>query len=106
MMVDTLTSAPFAANIGKNLTVETAEADLALEVISIKEAPLAAGPNSKRTPFSVILRGPESPCLANGSYHLRTDGEEGWRLESVYLNRIIQPASSDSTGAFYQVIFN
>lgn len=105
MMIDTLTSTPFTALIGKRLIVEAAEAELAVEVTGVKENPLAAGPNSKRTPFSVTLRGPDSPCLSDGSYYLRTDGEDGWRLEDVYLNRIIPPADSDGTGAFYQVIF-
>jgi hypothetical protein len=28
----------------------------------------------QRTPFSVILHGPDSPCLSDGYDHLRTDG--------------------------------
>jgi hypothetical protein len=105
MELETLTSAPFTARIGAHVTVEAAEAELALEVIGVKENPLAAGPNAQRTPFNVTLRGPDSPSLADGCYHLRTDGPDGWRLESCYLNRIIPPANSDGTGAFYQVIF-
>ncbi len=105
MTIDTLTSVPFTALIGKELIVEAAEAELVVEVISVKENPLAAGPNSKRTPFSTILRGPDSPCLSNGSYHLRADGKDSWRMEDIYLNRIIPPADSDGTGVFYQVIF-
>lgn len=105
MMLDTLNSAPFAALEGKILTVEAAQGELALEVVGVREAPLAAGPNSRRTPFSVLLRGPDSPCLADGCYALRADEGEAWRLEGLYLNRVIQPASSDGRGAFYQVIF-
>jgi hypothetical protein len=105
MMVDTLTRVPFETRIGKNVTVEAAEAELTLEIVNVKENPLAAGPNSKRTPFSVVLRGPESPCLSDGSYHLRADDEDSWRLENVYLNRIIPLANSDGTGAFYQLVF-
>lgn len=103
--MDSLTSAPFAACIGKNLTVEAAEGELALEVLGVKENPLASGPNSKRTPFSVMLRGPDSPSLSDGCFNLRTDGEAGWRLEGVYLNRIVPAANSDGSGAFYQAIF-
>jgi hypothetical protein len=105
MMVETLTSAPFTTLIGKNIIVEAAEAELAIEVISVKENPLAAGPNAKRTPFSVVLRGPDSPSLSDGSYHLRSDDKKSWRLENIYLNRIIPLAESDGTGAFYQAIF-
>lgn len=105
MLLDTLTSAPMAARIGKNLIVEAAETELMLEVISVKENSVAAGPNAKRTPFNVVLHGPDSPCLADGHYHLRVDDENSWRLENVYLNRIIPPAGTDGTGAFYQVIF-
>ncbi|MBS1188762.1 MAG: hypothetical protein H6R10_554 [Rhodocyclaceae bacterium] len=104
-MLDTLTSAPFAARMGKSLTVEAAEGELVLKVLSVKENPLAAGPNAKRTPFSVTLQGPDSPCLSDGCFNLRVDGEDGWRLEGVYVNRIIPPANSDGKGAFYQAIF-
>lgn len=105
MQLETLDSAPFAARIGTSLTVEAAEAELVLEIIGVKEHPLAAGPNSKRTPFNVTLRGPESPSLADGCYHLRMEGADGGRLEGCYLNRIIPPANSDGNGAYYQVIF-
>lgn len=102
MMLDTLTSAPFAAREGKTLTVEASKGELALEIIGVQENPLAAGPNSQRTPFSVMLRGPDSPCLTDGCYALRAD--DAWRLEAVYLNRIIPPANTDGRGAFYQLI--
>lgn len=105
MMIETLTSAPFAARIGKTLTVEAAEGELAVEVFGVKENPLSAGPNSKRTPFSVTLRGPDSPCLADGCFNLRAEGDDGWRLEGVYINRIVPSAGSDGTGAFYQAVF-
>ncbi len=105
MMIDTLTSEPFTAQIGKKLIIEGAEAELMLEVLDVKESPKAAGPDSKRTPFSVTLHGPDTPYLTDGTYHLRFDGEENLRLENVYLNRIIPPASSGGTGAFYQIIF-
>ena len=105
MMFDTLTSTSFADHIGRHLTVEAAEAELRLLVTNVREHPMAAGPNAKRTPFCVFLRGPESPCLRDGRYDLRTDGEDGWRLQGIYLNRIIPPADSDGTGAFYQLVF-
>jgi len=105
MILDTLTSALFVAREGNTLTVEAREDELALNVISITESPLSAGPNSRRTPFKVLLHGPDSPSLADGCYALRADGDDAWRLEGVYLNRIIPPASTDGRGAFYQVIF-
>jgi hypothetical protein len=104
MMLDTLPSTQFAARAGKELVVETAQGDFALEILSVKENPLAAGPNSKRTPFSVLLHGPDTPCLADDCYALRID-DEALRLEGIYLNRIIPPANTDGCGAFYQVIF-
>ncbi len=105
MKIDTLTSAPFAALIGKKLIVEAAESEVPLDVIGVNENQLAAGPNSQRTPFSVMLRGPESPCLANGHYHIKADNDEAWRLQGIYLNRIIPPGNSDGTGIFYQLVF-
>lgn len=104
-MLHTLTSEPFAARIGHDLIVEGGNGELALRIYSVKENPLAAGPGSKRTPFRVLLRGPDSPSLADGCFNLRVDGADGWRLEGVYLNRIIPSADSDGTGAFYQIVF-
>lgn len=106
MQLDTLISAPFAARVGKCLTAETSAGDFALEVINVKENPRGAGSNAKRIPFSVVLRGAASPCLSDDSYTLRADDEESWRLEGVYVNRIIPPSSTDGQGAFYQVIFS
>ena len=105
MQIDSLTSAPFAAQVGKHLVIEAAEDELTLAVRSVKENPLAAGPNAKRTPFTVILQGPDSPSLADGHYHMRVEGEDNWKLENIYLNRILAPANSDGAGAYYQVIF-
>lgn len=105
MLIDTLTSDPFAARVGKDLTIEAIEDELVLNVISVKENAMGTGPGAKRTPFSVILQGPGSPCLADGNYHLRVDDEDSWRLENIYLNRIIPPASTDGAGAFYQINF-
>ncbi len=87
------------------MTVEAADGELALEIFGVKENPLSAGPNAQRTPFCVTLRGPDSPCLIDGCFNLRADGEDGWRLDGVYINRIIPSANSDGTGAFYQAIF-
>ncbi|MHB9119622.1 MAG: DUF6916 family protein [Burkholderiales bacterium] len=77
-MLDTLSSALFAAREGKILTVEASEQELALEIVGVKENPLAAGFNSKREPFNVLLRGPDSPCLADGCYALRAE-PGGWK---------------------------
>lgn len=104
-LLASLTSAPFAARIGKTLTVEATEGELVLEIFGVKENPLSAGPNAQRTPFSVTLRGPDSPCLIDGCFNLRADGADGWRLDGVYINRIIPSAHSDGAGAFYQAIF-
>ena len=54
MQLDTLTSAPFKAFVGKTLTVEGAEGGLEVEVFSVNDNPLSAGPNSKRTPFCAV----------------------------------------------------
>lgn len=104
-ILHTLTGEPFAARIGQDLMAEGGNGELALRIYTVKENPLAAGPGSRRTPFRVLLRGPDSPVLADGCFNLRTDGADGWRLEGVYLNRIIPCAGSDGTGAFYQIVF-
>ncbi len=106
MILDTLTGDFFAAHQGKLLTVDAVDEQLALEVMSVEETPQSAGPNSKRTPFRVLLRGPDSPCLYDGCYSFRANDAEDWRLDDIYINRIIAPANSDGQGAFYQIIFS
>lgn len=105
MSIEILTAAPFAARLGSRLTVEAAEGELALEILRVTEQPLAAGPGARRTPFSVLLRGPESPCLADGCYALRAEGNKDWRLEGCHVSRIVPPADTDGRGAFYQIAF-
>ncbi|MBI5936819.1 MAG: hypothetical protein HY850_03130 [Betaproteobacteria bacterium] len=105
MELNSLTSAAFAALAGKAVTVQAAQGELALEVFDVKEKAMAQGPNAKRVPFSVLLRGPESPCLIDGCYGLHVDGETPWQLEAVFLTRIVPPASSDGSGAYYQLAF-
>lgn len=106
MTLATLTGDFFAAHQGKLLTVEAVNGQLTLEVMSVEETPQSAGPNSKRTPFRVLLRGPDSPCLEDGCYSFRANDDENWRLEDIYINRIIAPANSDGQGAFYQIVFS
>lgn len=102
----TLTSSHFAIHEGTSLLAETTAGDLPLEIIGVKENPLAAAPNAARMPFDVLLRGAVAPCLVDGCYAMRVDGDNGWRLEGVYLSRIVQPRGIDGPGAFYQVVFN
>lgn len=102
-MLDTINSGLFAPWVAKQITVETVEGELLVDVFEVRENPRAAGPNSKRVPFDILLRGAESPCLLGGIYNLRT---EDWRLEGVHITRIIPHANSDGSGAFYQAIFN
>jgi len=106
MTLDTVTSDFFAAHQGKLLTAEAVNGQLALEIMSVEETPLSAGPNSKRTPFRVLLRGPDSPDLQDGCYTFRANDDENWRLDGIYINRIIAPTHSDGQGAFYQIVFS
>ena len=105
MQLDSLTSAPFVAHIGKFLTVEADQGTMEVEVLSVKESPASAGPNSKRTPFCVVLRGPLTPFLEDGCFNLCAQGVDGWRLDGVFINRIVPSVNTDGKGAFYQLAF-
>lgn len=108
MTLATLSGQLFSARIGASVTVEAADGELPLEVLGVKENPLGSGPGATRIPFSVLLRGPESPCLLDGCYGIRDaarEDAEALRLEGVFLNRVLPPAGTDGRGAFYQIIF-
>jgi hypothetical protein len=105
MKLETMTSAHFSTLLERSCWVETGNGTLELTVAKVREAPHAGLPKATRTPFSVLLRGPESPALLEGSCALRVDGADGWRLEGVYISRVMPPVYL-APGAYYQLVFN
>ena len=104
-MLDSITSAHFLAVSHKSCWIETADGDLELTIEWIKENPNATLPGARCTAFTVLFRGPETPSFRDGIGNLRTDGPDGWRLEGVFLNRVMPPPGNPP-GAYYQLIIN
>lgn len=105
MQLETIASERFSALLNRSCWVEVDNGTLELTVAKVWESPNAALPNAKRTPFSVLLRGPESPVLVEGCCALRSGPEDGWRLEGAYIGRVMPPPQL-APGAYYQLIFN
>lgn len=55
-------------------------------------------PAVERPPFSLIFRGPQSPCLNQGSFHLRHE-----TLGPLLL--FLVPVQSDGDGTDYEAVF-
>lgn len=104
-MIETITSAYFAALVDKSCWVEAGGGELELAVHGVRERPHTALPGARRVPFGVLFRGPESPALTDGLCTLRVDGPEGWRLEGVFVNRVVPPPGG-APGAYYQLVVN
>jgi hypothetical protein len=104
-MLETITSAYFTALVEQTIWAETSDGELALTVDSVRELAHAALPNASRIPFTAVFRGPESPTLTDGICSLRADGPEGWRLEGVFVNRVMPPPGR-VPGAYYQLVIS
>lgn len=102
-MLETITAAQFAGLVDKTCWLEADGGPLEVTVHLVKENPRFMLPKASRMPFTVLLRGPESPAMTDGLCHLRVDGPEGWRLEEVFINRIMPPYG-EPPGAYYQLV--
>lgn len=102
MEIETLASSSFSAFLEQSCWIEAGNGILETTVARVRETPNSALPNAQRTPFIVLLRGPEDPVAGDGICALRT---EGWRVEGVYINRVMPPLDL-APGAYYQVVFN
>jgi hypothetical protein len=100
-MLDRLTAAMFAEQIGKTFRLEPADGpvlDLVLvEARSLSLHPGAPGP--RRDPFSLVFLGPKVPVLPQRIYPL--ENEAFGRLEIFLV-----PIGADADGVKYEAIFN
>ena len=100
-MLDQLTVATFAEQLGKTFRLEREDRpplDLVLAEarnLSARSSPLAA----RREPFSLLFRGPAAPILPQRIYAL--ENETLGRLEIFLV-----PIGADADGVQYEAVFN
>jgi hypothetical protein len=96
MRLDELTLATFEPLVGEPFTLGAGSESVALV---LESATLLAGRPGARDPFSLVLRGPTEPLLAQAIYAL--DHAKLGRLEIF-----IVPIGRDETGVGYEAIFS
>ena len=100
-MLDRLTVAMFAEQIGKTFRLQLADGP-ALELVLVEARNLSLPPGNsgpRRDPFSLLFRGPKAPMLPQRIYPL--ENEAFGRLEIFLV-----PIGADADGVKYEAIFN
>lgn len=95
MNLDELTVATFEPHVGETFTIGAAPADVALVLDSATA--LSERPGG-RDPFSLVLRGPPQPLLAQATYRLD-------HAALGVLEIFIVPIAHDADGTSYEAIF-
>lgn len=94
---DPLSLDRFTPLLGSHFDLPCAEGDdLRLELI--EASALENIPSAGRQPFSLLFRGPQTPCLAQASYHLQ-------HAELGRLFVFLVPIQSDPQGTDYEAVF-
>lgn len=96
--IDQLTAKDFAPYVGR--VVQPAGSDLGLVLVSVTRSEFPGWQAAPREPFSLILRGPARPVLAEGLHRLAiADGP----VLALYVIPV-QTAGRDHQD--YQIVFN
>jgi hypothetical protein len=96
--IDQLTAQDFTQFIGK--ACRPAGSGLALTLATIDTREFPGWEAAARKPFSLILRGPRSPVLPEGPYHI---GIEDGPVLTLYIIPILTAADDHQD---YQIVFN
>ncbi len=98
-MLEKLTFRDFFERVGEQFRVAGSEAPIALALVEATDLSRPNAPGPRRTPFSLIFRGPSSPVLP----------QRIWPLEHAVLGRLeifLVPIGPDEKGMRYEAIFN
>ena len=96
MQLDALKPEDFESLIGGVLVLEVSGDPVECEITEVRRLP----PHAVRAhPFSVILRGPRSRPLAQGTYPLR-------HPQHGRLDLFVVPVGPDQAGLCYEITFN
>lgn len=103
-----LTIDQFAGSVDAAFTLVQRNQSLELTLVAVKGNPDGAGPESRRTPFSLILRADESSGHPIQNLRELTGDLHGLQsglVAGVMVVRVLRPAGLPP-GAYYQVSFS
>ena len=98
-MLESLTLGDFFERIGEEFLVAAGETTVDLVLVETTDFARRENPGPRRSPFSLIFRGPSAPVLAQKTY----------ALENAALGRLeifLVPIGPDASGMRYEAIFN
>jgi hypothetical protein len=102
-----VTSDLFHERVDSPFSLAAGEYTLPVTLVDCKECPDAAGPDSTRTPFSILFRADlvESHAMQQAvEFHCDIHGLEHGVIAGLIINRTLRPPKM-SEGAYYHVVF-
>lgn len=103
-----LDAAMFAQFIDSSFILESGASSQPVILVDCREKPEAAGPDSARTPFSLLLRAepdPGHPLQEIREFHGNLHGLEEGVVSGVLVQRTLRPATRPA-GIYFQIVFN
>jgi hypothetical protein len=106
--IASLTSNLFAHRLDDEFHIISGDLSMPVRLVSCTENPDGAGPDSVRTPFSLLFRADEDnshPMQHAQSFDCSVAGLEAGPVESVHISRTLRPPRQPA-GAYFQLSFN
>lgn len=98
-MLESLTQKDFLEKVGEEFRIVNRDAPIVLTLVEAIDLSRPDAPGPRRSPFSLVFRGPLAPVMPQRTY----------ALEHASLGRLeifIVPIGPDANGMRYEAIFN
>ena len=98
-MLESLTFGDFSGRIGEGFRLEERGGVAELTLVEVTDLARRGNPGPRRSPFSLVFRGPLSPVMPQRTY----------ALEHASLGRLeifLVPIGPDADGMRYEAVFN
>jgi hypothetical protein len=98
-MLESLTIGDFSERVGEEFRIIGRDAPVVLTLVEATDLSRPEAPGPRRSPFSLVFRGPLSPVLPQRTY----------ALEHASLGRLeifLVPIGPDASGMRYEAVFN
>ncbi|AUG54029.1 DUF6916 family protein [Thalassospira marina] len=102
-----LTSDIFTPHLESTFIFNVGNTRLPVTLVNCRENPEGAGPDSNRTPFSLLFHtsaDQNNPILEAKDFTASVHGLEQGAIDLVSVQRVLRPASHPA-GAYFQIIF-
>jgi hypothetical protein len=97
-MLEQFTIDTFRPLVGASFRVEGDDTPLELELVAVDQLGEEGGASSRRSPFSLVFRGPAEPLLPQRIYPFENDALGRFEI-------FIVPIGPDESGMGYEAIF-